>query len=65
MCKAQFPIKVAFSRHRIFKRWLVFEWMTKQVRLPISRNVNFQDYKIALASRAWAIFDVIEKIILH
>ena len=45
MSEAQFPTKVAFSRHRIF-RWLIFEWMTKQLRLPISRNVNFQDYKL-------------------
>ena len=45
MCEAQFPIKVTFSRYRILK--VDFEWMTKQVSLPISRNVKLQ---IALAS---------------
>ena len=45
MCETQFPIKVTFSRYRILK--VDFEWMKKQVSLPISRNVRLQ---IALAS---------------
>ena len=45
MCEAQFPTKVTLSRYRILK--VDFEWMTKQVSLPISRNVKLQ---ITLAS---------------
>ena len=51
MCEAQFPIKVAFSRHRIFKRRF---WMDDET--GESPNLQILRLQILLALRASEVF---------
>ena len=53
MCEAQIPMKVAFSRHRIFKRRF---WMDdKTGESPNFKKCKFLRLEIVLALRASAV----------
>ena len=53
MCEAQIPMKVAFSRHRIFKRRFLMDDKTGES--PNFKKCKFLRLEIVLALRASAV----------